>query len=361
MTKRAIMPAVEVYESPLGEENEQPVWEIEARVANEDWLVFRENRGNVRPIKLVVYPELREYVVREFSDQKIRLCSAPLPKIPFFALESDLVQCKWTLYFDPESVESLWFLFRMLLLFFGSRAQSRGERFFHASCVAYQGQGVLCSGPKGSGKSSLMYLACSRMGARFIADDQVLLRVVNDGNSHLAALGWPRRANLGLSLMGKEALDASTRETLLFEAGVDSRLPDDGQTVAQAWSSPRKSALHQRDFLEMFHFQSEQSVQPSLLAFPRIDNELEYWRIEPIGEEEARGLIEENLDVSEVSRYVTDYLGLLGQKPKAHDESYIQALLALPRVRVSLGRTVREHFPDFWHELLAFRDGAVKA
>lgn len=49
----------------------------------------------------------------------------------------------------------------------------------HASCVSVQGQGVLITGPSGSGKSSLA-LALMALGASLVADDQTTLSVVGD-------------------------------------------------------------------------------------------------------------------------------------------------------------------------------------
>jgi HPr kinase/phosphorylase len=54
----------------------------------------------------------------------------------------------------------------------------------HASCVAWRGGGVLITGPSGSGKSGLA-LQLMALGARLVADDQVLLR--RDGCDVIAA------------------------------------------------------------------------------------------------------------------------------------------------------------------------------
>lgn len=46
----------------------------------------------------------------------------------------------------------------------------------HASCVAFDGRGVLLIGPSGAGKSSLA-LRLMSLGARLVSDDQTLLEV----------------------------------------------------------------------------------------------------------------------------------------------------------------------------------------
>ncbi len=49
----------------------------------------------------------------------------------------------------------------------------------HASCVAWQGRGVLILGPSGSGKSTLA-LDLMGFGATLVADDRTELRCVGD-------------------------------------------------------------------------------------------------------------------------------------------------------------------------------------
>ncbi|WP_343064614.1 serine kinase [Limimaricola variabilis] len=55
----------------------------------------------------------------------------------------------------------------------------------HASCVAWQGRGLLIIGPSGSGKSALA-LALMALGCDLVADDQVLLSRQPDGGLRAA-------------------------------------------------------------------------------------------------------------------------------------------------------------------------------
>ena len=50
----------------------------------------------------------------------------------------------------------------------------------HATCVAVNGKGVLIVGASGSGKSTLA-LQMLAMGAELVADDQVILRLREQG------------------------------------------------------------------------------------------------------------------------------------------------------------------------------------
>lgn len=53
------------------------------------------------------------------------------------------------------------------------------SKIFHATCVALAGQGILITGPSGSGKSGLA-LQLIAMGAMLVADDRTALAVRND-------------------------------------------------------------------------------------------------------------------------------------------------------------------------------------
>ena len=52
------------------------------------------------------------------------------------------------------------------------------ETILHATCIAWQGRGVLIRGPSGSGKSALA-LGLMAHGAVLVADDRVKLSLQN--------------------------------------------------------------------------------------------------------------------------------------------------------------------------------------
>ena len=57
----------------------------------------------------------------------------------------------------------------------------RGRTIVHASCVAYDGLGILFLGESGRGKSTLALAHCHYMGAELVADDCVELVFDNEG------------------------------------------------------------------------------------------------------------------------------------------------------------------------------------
>jgi len=98
----------------------------------------------------------------------------------------------------------------------------------HATCIAFNGSGVLLRGPPGSGKSDLALRALSD-GARLVADDQVVLtrkgsKLVASAPSSLQGLIEIR----GLGIMRVEA-DAESELALvvdLTDKGVIERIPE---------------------------------------------------------------------------------------------------------------------------------------
>jgi serine kinase of HPr protein (carbohydrate metabolism regulator) len=77
----------------------------------------------------------------------------------------------------------------------------------HATCIAFDGLGVLLRGASGSGKSDLA-LRAIEAGARLVADDQVMLAAV--GGAVMASAPAALKGLIeirGLGLMRVEALD----------------------------------------------------------------------------------------------------------------------------------------------------------
>ena len=80
-------------------------------------------------------------------------------------------------------------------VFFASRMQASGWRMLHASAVVLDGTAVLFLAAQGGGKSTLAHRACTELGARFLADDLVL--VSGEGT----VVGWPTRVALSAELV----------------------------------------------------------------------------------------------------------------------------------------------------------------
>ncbi|MDP9842225.1 hypothetical protein [Streptosporangium lutulentum] len=75
-------------------------------------------------------------------------------------------------------------------MFFSSRMLAGGWRLLHASAIAVDGVAVLFIADQGGGKTTLAHRACKELGARFMADDLVMV-----GPGGIVA-GWPTRAAL---------------------------------------------------------------------------------------------------------------------------------------------------------------------
>ena len=95
----------------------------------------------------------------------------------------------------------------------------------HASCVAFEGKGVLLRGPPGAGKSDLA-LRAIEAGARLVADDLVALDLRGD---RLWARALPRADGRlevrGVGIVRLPALDGAELVLLADLAGPE-RLPE---------------------------------------------------------------------------------------------------------------------------------------
>lgn len=103
-------------------------------------------------------------------------------------------------------------------VFFASRLLASGWRMLHASAVAVDGTALLFLAGRHGGKSTLAHRAVWELGARFLADDLVLI------GPNRQVVGWPTRvavpAPLAVDLAGgrreRSVLAGVVRERILF-------------------------------------------------------------------------------------------------------------------------------------------------
>ena len=106
------------------------------------------------------------------------------------------------------------------------------ETILHATCIAWQGRGVLIRGPSGSGKSALA-LGLMAHGAVLVADDRVKLSLQN---GQVIAAAPPALRGLiearGLGLLNADPADPVPL-SLVVEMGQDrtARLPEPDHTT----------------------------------------------------------------------------------------------------------------------------------
>ena len=98
----------------------------------------------------------------------------------------------------------------------------------HATCVAFEGRGVLIRGPSGSGKSDLGLRAIDA-GARLVADDRVTL--ASRGDTIVASAPASIRGMIEIRGLGIVRLDALEEAALslvvdLVERTAVERLPE---------------------------------------------------------------------------------------------------------------------------------------
>jgi len=119
----------------------------------------------------------------------------------------------------------------------------------HGTCLVVDGTGLLLRGPSGSGKSDLA-LRCLRLGARLVADDQVVVEASSDG----CLLARPPAILAGrIEVRGIGILEIDHEPAARLDAVVDlvareavERLPEPRETVIMDAALPR-FALHAFD------------------------------------------------------------------------------------------------------------------
>jgi serine kinase of HPr protein (carbohydrate metabolism regulator) len=85
----------------------------------------------------------------------------------------------------------------------------------HATCIAFDGHGILLRGPSGSGKSDLALRAIDR-GAQLVADDQVIL--VRDGPDMIASAPASLYGLIEIRGLGIMRMDAAAQARIALVA-----------------------------------------------------------------------------------------------------------------------------------------------
>lgn len=96
----------------------------------------------------------------------------------------------------------------------------------HATCIAFDGHGILLRGPAGSGKSDLALRAIDR-GAQLIADDQVVL--TRDGENLMASAPSSLHGLIEIRGIGIMRMEAAAQVPLALVADLmdtPERMPD---------------------------------------------------------------------------------------------------------------------------------------
>jgi HPr kinase/phosphorylase len=96
----------------------------------------------------------------------------------------------------------------------------------HATCIAFDGHGILLRGPAGSGKSDLALRAIDR-GAQLVADDQVVLD--RDGENLMASAPSSLHGLIEIRGIGIMRMDAAAQVPVALVADLmdaPERLPE---------------------------------------------------------------------------------------------------------------------------------------
>ena len=113
----------------------------------------------------------------------------------------------------------------------------RPATLLHASCVAFDGRGVLILGPSGAGKSSLA-LELMALGAGLVADDRTELRAEAGRLVALRPAGLPKLIEArGIGLLGAAGPDRAALVLAVDLGQLESeRLPPHRQIILEGIS-----------------------------------------------------------------------------------------------------------------------------
>ena len=325
-----------------------PQWTLDVRLlSGGEVAALSDYTKNVR---LVVEEGTVEDRLLSFSADSIVLARPETRHGGAYMLKVDHRLRRWTLQIGSDSVRELRWVARLLRLYFGALAQAEGCVFVHAATVEWKGRGILFTGSGGSGKTSLSFLACSRLGARFLSDDTTVVRQGHDGT--LSVFGWPRRVALGLSLLIDEPVFAEIRKRSLRREGLDFSMPSQ-DAISSEWARKNRVAFDPAEFLEIFGFETAPTTRPALVVFPKAIPDHEGWTVDavqPNGDDE----LVPRCPLRQLE-YVTDFLGVTPHARPQPNAGAVSALEKLPTIAVRYGSSVMADFERFWEDVVCRR------
>ncbi|MEU6172369.1 hypothetical protein ABZ832_10585 [Streptantibioticus parmotrematis] len=240
---------------------------------------------------------------------------------------------------------------RHLRFLMGAQLTSAGLPALHGSAVAADGRAVMVLGSRGSGKSSLMLLATTLLGWRFVSDD-VILPYRDPASGEPRVIGLPKRIGVSVAALdGHRARERFEQTPLRGHGGAPGRLDLD---PARPWGAEHRVRLHcdLGEFLAITGAQAASDARPAGVVLPVARREERGWRIERLAPGETGWLTEHRARTRQL-KYVTDFLGLLPQDRPTGVADVLPALRALPVVRVVYGADVNRDFARFWGEVTA--------
>ncbi|MCM2431093.1 hypothetical protein [Streptomyces sp. RKAG337] len=172
-----------------------------------------EDRGGLFDGRLVL--ELpyggRRLAVVGVDDEVLRVAACYRPGATPVVMEVDSRQQVTRLVVAPGDVVGLRWADYLGRVFFASRLLASGWRMLHASAVAVDDVALVFLAGRHGGKSTLAHRAVRELGARFLADDLVLI------GPDRTVVGWPTRVAVPAELVGD--IDGERRERTVV-AGV---------------------------------------------------------------------------------------------------------------------------------------------
>lgn len=237
---------------------------------------------------------------------------------------------------------------RLLKYLMGCLLVKRGCAVLHTSCVEDRGRGIMFFGPKGGGKTSFMFHACTKAGATLVSDDELV--AWSDREGRVRCSGWPRRVGIPLSVLTepercREVARARFRRDDAVPPGWVEQCGDH-----QPPESRQRLMMDTDELLSVFSIDYRHAVSPGLLVALRARPELGGgWRMRP---GPAVDVSELSVELKQLKLYV-DYLGITPSPLGPPCRSTLQESFSeLTVVTLEYGLESFACFSPMWAELL---------
>lgn len=209
-------------------------------------------------------------------------------------------------------------LMRVVREFTMNHCQRAGRLVLHASGIAWGDNGIIFTGPKRSGKTSLLTYSVKEGDASYLGNDRLL--VAFDGSA-VRMRGMPAIITFRPKML---ELFPDVRERLLagsyYHRATLAELAARNGARTQPWSDGR-FGLSPAQFCQLLKVQPLAAARARVLLFPQVTNEAGELEIIPIAEADALERLSHSLFGVRSWRKSSDFFVLPAQPPQSSPET----------------------------------------
>jgi hypothetical protein len=183
-------------------------------------------------------------------------------------------------------------LMRILREYAMNEALGSGDIFLHASCFTHRGRSVVVTGPKRSGKTTLLMYACLSGGVACLANDRVRVRRKDGGHIIRGVPSIVSIREKSFEFFPRAGADLEKME-LHFRLNDEESLQGTG--VNRAADGGSRFLITPSQFCDLLKTRQVPIGERPLVVVPRITGETGTFSIRRIDGPEARTLLQESL------------------------------------------------------------------